>query len=137
MKTLTLFIALILPGWLAAQVLTYNQTLWIKSASGTVTCPAGKVWKVERVVFSSTLPDVHCTASTGCSGISPHNDQIEVDGAPIPVRSMRSRGTTSGGAGMLVMLWQHEFPFWLTAGSTLATGAGVLGISVIEFTEAP
>jgi hypothetical protein len=137
MKNSLLLFLCAIPCWVAAQNLTYSQTHFITSASGTVTCPAGTVWKVEQVVFSSTLPDAACNSgTTSCSG-SRHDDNISVNGTTVRARSMSSRAKDGTGGHASVMLWQHPMPIWLVAGNTIATGTGVLGISVIEFTEAP
>lgn len=134
MKTSIVFLLVIVHGWVSAQALIYNQTLWITSASGTVTCPTGKVWKIENVLYSSTIPDPACSSSTSCSSIGAHNDVIAVNGVNTNIRTARSRGSSYGLASWL---WEKQWPLWLPSGSSLATGTGVLGISVIEFTETP
>jgi len=134
MKRLILFLLFALPVWLGAQTLTYSQTLWITSASGTVTCPTGKVWKIENVLYTSTIPDPACSSSTSCSSISAHNDVIAVNGTNTNVRTARSRGSSYG---LAFWLWEKQWPLWLPTGSSLATGTGVLGISVVEFSETP
>jgi len=137
MKNSLLLFLCAIPCWVAAQNLTYTQTRFITSASGTVTCPTGTVWKVEQVVFSSTLPNVACgSGSTSCSTTS-HHDLITINGTSVRVRSLLAQSFAGSGGNGSAVVWQQPFPLWLVASNTLATGTGVLGISVIEFTESP
>lgn len=137
MRTLLLSCAVLLcsAALHGQQVLAYSQTLLVTSSSGTLTVPAGRVWKLQNVLYSSSLPDPVCTGSTTCTSMVPHNDAIVVNGTTTNIRSMRSRGTASGGSGTTTVVWEQSFPIWLTSGNTLATGTGVLGISVIEFIQ--
>lgn len=113
----------------AQKTLEFNQ---VKLVTTSETVPAGKVWKIEGVFYSSNVPDPHCTGSTNYSSITPLNDIIIVGGANTTIRSFNS----SGGAnvGFNSVLWEKEFPMWLPEGTSLAAGTGVSKISVIEFT---
>ncbi|MCC6601459.1 MAG: hypothetical protein IT223_12425 [Crocinitomicaceae bacterium] len=115
--------------------LEFNQIRLITSSDGTVSVPTGKSWKIIGVLYSSQVPDPYCSSSSTCYSISAHNDIIVVNSANNTIRSVRSRG--NGNSGFPTYLWEQEFPIWLPASATLATGTGVSSISVIEFNIVP
>jgi hypothetical protein len=112
MRTLALFTLSVLLFLIAAKVqsqtLQFSQVLLVSS---TQTVPANKVWKVESVMPINQTSIYH---------------QIVVNSTTIIV------GTTNYSGS-----WFHAFPMWLPAGTTLAAGATVFRISVVEFTIVP
>lgn len=113
--------------------LEFNGVRVIVAADGTVAVPAGKVWKIEGVFYSSTVPEPICPGSSTCTSLS-HSDVIQVNSANVQVRAFRNRGAAySGSTFITVHQWEQKFPMWLKAGNTLAVGTGVSSISVIEF----
>ena len=116
----------------AQSTLQFSQALLVNSSTATV--PAGKVWKITGVFYSSQLPDPYCTGSTSCGAIAAFNDVILIGGTSVTVRSVRSRGNTYQ---LTTYSWEQQFQHWLPAGTSLAASTGVLAISVLEFTIGP
>ena len=106
-----------------AQTLQFSQVLLV---STTQTVPANKVWKVEGFMPSQSL--IAPWQSTVNFSITINNSQIFVAGA-----YQRESGN-SGYAYSANLVFQ---PLWLPAGTTLAAGTNVFGVSVIEFTVVP
>lgn len=98
---------------------TYGQTLQFSQVllvTTTQTVPANKVWKVESV-----FPLLNTSSSSSQSA------NIVLDGISISVAGGRSD------YGMAFM----PFPACLPAGTTLAAGANISKVSVLEFTVLP
>lgn len=110
------------------QTLQFSQVLLVSSNAQTV--PAGKVWKVENILASSSL--VASGNQTVNFSITVDNSQVFVAGANSQVnvynQGVQSMSSTSN---------QLVQPIWLPAGSTLAAGQNVFRVSVIEFTVLP
>jgi len=128
MKTLLVWLAFALGGLTWGQTLQFSQVLLV--SSNTQTVPAGKVWKVENILASSSL--VASGNQTVNFSIAVDNSQVFVAGANSQVnvynQGVQSMSSTSN---------QLVQPIWLPAGSTLAAGQNVFRISVIEFTVLP
>lgn len=125
MKTLFVLMACALGGMAWGQTLQFSQVLLV--SSNTQTVPAGKVWKVENILASSSL--VASGNQTVNFSITVDNSQVFVAGANSQVnvynQGVQSMSSTSN---------QLVQPIWLPAGSTLAAGQNVFRVSVIEFT---
>ncbi len=128
MKTLLVLVAFALGGLAWGQTLQFSQVLLV--SSNTQTVPAGKVWKVENILASSSL--VASGNQTVNFSISVDNSQVFVAGANSQVnvynQGVQSMSSTSN---------QLVQPIWLPAGSTLAAGQNVFRVSVIEFNVLP
>ena len=127
MRTLLLFSFVVslfaLANTSQAQTLQFSQVLLV---STTQTVPANKVWKVEGFMPSQSL--IAPWQSTVNFSITINNSQIFVAGA-----YQRESGN-SGYAYSANLVFQ---PLWLPAGTTLAAGTNVFGVSVIEFNVVP
>lgn len=113
--------------------LQFNQ---VKLVTVLETVPAGKVWKVESVIYN--IPSGSTTYQTGNLGSCSANDYnsaaIIVDGTPTKVGQGTSPLAYSNGA------YVHSYtilPIWLPAGTTLSGGVCLNKISVIEFNITP
>jgi len=128
MKTLLVWLTFALGGLAWGQTLQFSQVLLV--SSNTQTVPAGKVWKVENILASSSL--VASGNQTVNFSITVDNTQVFVAGANSQVnvynQGVQSMSSTSN---------QLVQPIWLPAGSTLAAGQNVFRVSVIEFTVLP
>ena len=110
------------------QTLQFSQVLLV---STTQTVPANKVWKVEGFMPTQSL--IAPWQNTVNFSISINNSQIFVGGA------FHSH-TTNGSGGVSQTGYSANLvfqPLWLPAGTTLAAGTNVFGVSVIEFTVVP
>ncbi|MBM3171196.1 MAG: hypothetical protein FJZ75_06260 [Bacteroidetes bacterium] len=105
-----LLVAFVFPvaSKLQSQTLQFSQVLLISTVQ---TVPANKVWKVESYTQNNSGANLY--------------HQIVVNSNTSIV------GSTN------YTLHNHPFPMWLPAGTTLAAGANVINISVIEFTVLP
>ncbi len=111
---LTLFL-LNLTTFFAQGNLQFNQVITSAFASGNVTpvtVPAGKVWKLEN-----------CMLNTPSNGYT----YMLYNGTYYNLRQQASSSQVA------------NFPFWLSAGSTVTFGSGSAGgiISIIEFNIVP
>jgi hypothetical protein len=113
--------------------LQFNQ---VKLVTALETVPAGKVWKIESVIYN--IAEGSTTYQTGnygnCTTSDYNSAAIIVAGTPTKV----GQGTTplaySSGA------YVHSYtilPIWLPAGTTLSGGICLNKISVIEFNITP
>ena len=132
MRTLLLFAFVVslfsLVNTSQAQTLQFSQVLLV---STTQTVPANKVWKVEGFMPSQSL--IAPWVSTVNFSITVNNSRIFVAGA---FHSHTTNG--SGGVAQTGYTASLDFqPLWLPAGTTLAAGTNVFGVSVIEFTVVP
>ncbi len=105
--------------------LQFNQ---VKLVSAIETVPAGKVWKIESILYTGTLGPV--------SNSLTQDDQIKIDGSAYTVRSARS-GNGGQGYAASYFVWEQKYPIWLFAGQTLQVWVNVGQINVIEFNIIP
>ena len=135
MKKCLLFLVFVSLGHciMAQGNLQFNQ---VKLVTTLETVPAGKVWKVESVIYN--IPSGSNTYQTGnygdCSASDYNKSAITVDGIPTKV----GQGTTP--LGYSSGYYTHTYtilPFWLPAGATLSGGVCLNKISVIEFNIIP
>ena len=110
---------------LSAQgTLQFNRVLMVGNVEQTV--PAGKVWKVESILYSSAPVNI-------MNGNQ--NDILLVDGNSLTVRATRS---SNGGYNAVTYgVWEQKLPIWLPTGSRLQTGNNVQSVSVVEFNVLP
>ncbi len=113
--------------------LQFNQ---VKLVTAQETVPAGKVWKIESVIYN--IAEGSTTYQTGNSGNCTSSDYnsaaIVVAGTPTKVGQGTSPLAYSNGA------YVHSYtilPIWLPAGTTLSGGICLNKISVIEFNITP
>jgi hypothetical protein len=109
--------------------LQFNQ---VKLVSTVETVPAGKIWKVESILYSTAIVgngNATIAFSIGTDA------SILVNGVNTVTRSTRGVNTSQGGAYYTV--WDIALPIWLPAGSTLSSSTGVSSISVVEFNLIP
>jgi len=113
--------------------LQFNQ---VKLVTALETVPAGKVWKIESVIYN--IAEGSTTYQTGNSGNCTSSDYnsaaIVVAGTPTKVGQGTSPLAYSNGA------YVHSYtilPIWLPAGTTLSGGICLNKISVIEFNITP
>ena len=135
MKRLYIFIITIFlyTGAFTQGNLQFNQ---VKLVTALETVPAGKVWKIESVIYN--IAEGSTTDQTGNSGNCTSSDYnsaaIVVAGTPTKVGQGTSPlGYSSGG-------YVHSYtilPIWLPAGTTLSGGICLNKISVIEFNITP
>jgi hypothetical protein len=131
LKILILLLCGSLAFGLKSQTLSFSQVMLVSSVQ---TVPQGKVWKVENI-----LPAVRPTI-TNFSGQSAVDFTLIINGLNVFYLSSESRGylgssfttgITAVSAGI------GASPIWLPAGTTLAAGNNLHGISVIEFNVLP
>lgn len=116
---------------LGAQTLSFSQ---VKLVSAVQTVPQNKVWKVENI-----LPSVRLT-TTNFNGQSVVNFTLLVNGLTVFYLSTESLGNLQGNGTTgitAVSAGIGDSPIWLPAGTTLAAGNNLHGISVIEFNVVP
>jgi len=134
MKTLYIILFILLNHLAFAQGnLQFNQ---VKLVTALETVPAGKVWKIESVIYN--IAEGSTTYQTGNYGNCNTNDYnsaaIIVAGTPTKVGQGTSPLAYSNGA------YVHSYtilPIWLPAGTTLSGGICLNKISVIEFNITP
>ncbi len=95
---------------LAQGNLQFNQ---VKMVFAQETVPAGKVWKIESVIYSASVGSV--------SSALTQDDQIKIDGAAYVVRSARSGNGGYNGASYFV--WEQHYPIWLYGGKRCRHGS--------------
>jgi hypothetical protein len=101
------------------------------------TVPSGKVWKIESIIYSSSIVDVTNNpygAYSGCFSNS-ISDNIIINGNSVTVRKSSSVACSNVGASSL--LWEQKLPIWLNQGNTISSSSGVLYINVLEFNISP
>ena len=134
MRNLFLLVSVLFNFVLFAQGnLQFNQ---VKLVTAQETVPAGKVWKIESVIYN--IPEGSTTYQTGNLGSCSANDYnsaaIVVAGTPTKVGQGTSPLGYSSGS------YVHSYtilPIWLPAGTTLSGGICLNKISVIEFNITP
>ena len=112
--------------------LQFNQ---VKLVTTLETVPAGKVWKVESVIYNiASTATGYQTGAGGCNSTSYESTAIEVAGVPTKV----GQGTQPASYSNLVYTHSYTIlPLWLPAGTSLSGGTCVNKISVIEFNIIP
>jgi len=98
------------------------------------TVPSGKVWKIESIIYSSSIVDAAGQFGIGCNSNS-LSDNIIINGNSVTVRKSSSAACSNNGATAL--LWEQKLPIWLNQGNTISSSSGVLYINVLEFNIAP
>ena len=111
--------------------LSFSQPLLI--TSGTV--PAGKVWKLEGLVYSDAPHNL-------ASGSNNNLATYKINGTPYPARKSSSFQTaTSAGNGVsqsaMAYNWEMSFPLWFPAGTLIEVGSSVAFFSILEFSIDP
>ncbi len=107
----------------------------VKLVTTQETVPAGKVWKVESVIYNipqDASPFV-IQGNANCNENQRRTYSIIVDGVPTKA------GELVGGTGFTsdYFYMQTKLPIWLPAGATLSGGICNNKISVIEFNIIP
>jgi hypothetical protein len=117
--------------------LQFNQ---VKLVSTQETVPAGKVWKVESVLSTSTL----AANNNSAASVNTVSLDIQVNGTSITVeRSSVGIASQTSSSGVMRAYWGYasagvtRLPFWLPAGSTLAASTNAMAVSVLEFNVIP
>ena len=133
MKSIVLFIFLVCLGMSYAQGnLQFNQ---VKLVSALETVPAGKVWKIESVIYN--IPQTasgYQSTNGGCSYIYYESTAIEIAGIPTKV----GQGTQPAAYSNLAYTHSYTIlPVWIPAGTTLSGGTCLNKVSVIEFNIVP
>ena len=133
MKSIVLFIFLVCLGMSYAQGnLQFNQ---VKLVSALETVPAGKVWKIESVIYN--IPQTasgYQSTNGGCSYIYYESTAIEIAGIPTKV----GQGTQPAAYSNLAYTHSYTMlPVWIPAGTTLSGGTCLNKVSVIEFNIVP
>ncbi len=104
--------------------LQFNQ---VKLISAQETVPSGKVWKVESALFAGGAPFQVTTYTQGSMSYLTNGTTC------IIANSINGASSTNNNSPVS----ENAFPFWLPAGSTLASGTNMRYLSVIEFNIVP
>ncbi len=135
MKTILVFSFLLIAAvtnLYAQGNLQFNQVKLVTTAQ---TVPAGKVWKIESVIYNIPEDQSSYQLNTGgCSITNYRSTSIVVDGTPTKV----GQGTTTAAYSNLA--YTHSYtplPIWLPEGTTLSGGTCLNKVSVIEFNIVP
>lgn len=132
----SVFAVIIIIGFSAnivAQSLSFSQAM-IVTASSTV--PAGKVWKIESVLYQTN----HIPSYPSNSQFSHTSAFIQINGINICTRAVYSievSGPSGGDGGGISSGEVTRLPIWLPEAATLAPGSNSYGINVIEFNVVP
>lgn len=135
MKKRLLFLVFVSMGHciMAQGNLQFNQA---KLVTAIETVPAGKVWKIESVIYhiGQASSGVQST-NGGCNNSAYYESTaIEIAGTPTKV----GQGTQA--ASYSNLSYTHSYtilPLWLPSGTTLSGGTCLNKISVIEFNIIP
>ena len=113
--------------------LQFNQ---VKLVTALETVPAGKVWKIESVIYNipSEMSSYQTSQSLSCGVHTFQNFAIEVAGVP-----------TKTGQGVNALQLSNitytqgytELPIWLPGGATLSGGPCLNKVSILEFNIIP
>ena len=104
--------------------LQFNQ---VKLVSTIETVPTGKVWKVESSIFSGGAPFSITSYSVGSMSYFINGNTCFV------AQSGASPNTSNNNSPVK----DNAFPFWIPAGTTLASGTNMRYLSVLEFNIVP
>ena len=112
-----------------AQTLQFSQ---VKLVTVQETVPAGKVWKVESVIYNIGYDQsgYQTSGSSSCDISYFRSVAISINGIPTKV----GQGTAT--ASYSNLSYTHSYtilPIWLPAGATLSGGPCNNQVSVIEF----
>lgn len=91
------------------------------------TVPTGETWKVESVLYDQSFN----YQDNGINGITIHS-KLKIDGTDIIIRTFK-RYYVGSSSGATEMVWEMKYPFWLPAGTIIAPGNTVYGLSVLKF----
>ena len=117
-----------------AQTLTFSQVLLVGNTAQTV--PTGKVWKVESYLLNNSTTVNNSAGNCVAAGTNP--GALFIVAAPggatynFMYRPVQANPSSSGQWG-----FGATFPFWLPAGSQLASNCASWYLSVIEFSINP
>lgn len=112
--------------------LQFNQ---VKLVTTLETVPAGKVWKVESVIYNIAPTATGYQSGAGsCNSTSYESTAIEVAGVPTKV----GQGTQPASYSSLIYTHSYTIlPLWLPTGTSLSGGTCLNKVSVIEFNIIP
>ena len=121
---------ILVTGLHAQGTLQYNQVLLVSTVQ---TVPSGKVWKVESILASS---DLTSGISVSSSQLVSNSATMLVNGSTVYVDGVIYANYSSYGK-TITDTQPTKLPLWLPAGTTLASSANALYVSVIEFNIVP
>ena len=113
--------------------LQFNQ---VKLVTALETVPAGKVWKIESVIYNipSEMSSYQTSGSLSCGVNTFQNFAIEVAGVP----TKTGQGVSAAQYSNLTYTQAYtQLPIWLPVGTTLSGGPCLNKVSVIEFNIIP
>jgi hypothetical protein len=116
--------------------LQFNQVLLVNSLS---TVPAGKVWKVEGIMYNGGAPYALTQASFVLLGTQAQRGfyglaRFNINGQTVDIPSAISHDATMGIASPTALSW---FPMWLPSNTTLQPVTNIRYFHVIEFNIIP
>lgn len=116
--------------------LKFNQVKIVQSAE---TVPAGKVWKVESVIYNITYDDdgFPTSLSSSCNPARFRYYAVTIDGTQTKVGNGASEGLYNTSSAVWQSVNRTMLPLWLPAGSSLDGGPCNNKISVIEYNVVP
>jgi len=134
----------------SAQTLQFSQAILLTSSQ---TVPAGKVWKISNMLPSTPLTS---GVSGSTSNVSNQTEQLIVINGntvylgsshadySVSILSITDRGGSTVGTGTRPVATANASSqtllngaIWLPAGTSVAPGTGVYGLSILEFTVVP
>jgi hypothetical protein len=134
MKKCLIFLVFVTMGHcvMAQGNLQFNQ---VKLVTTLETVPAGKVWKVESVIYNIAPTATGYQSGAGsCNSTSYESTAIEVAGVPTKV----GQGTQPASYSSLIYTHSYTIlPLWLPTGTSLSGGTCLNKVSVIEFNIIP
>jgi hypothetical protein len=134
MKKCLIFLVFVTMGLcvMAQGNLQFNQ---VKLVTTLETVPAGKVWKVESVIYNIAPTATGYQSGAGsCNSTSYESTAIEVAGVPTKV----GQGTQPASYSSLIYTHSYTIlPLWLPTGTSLSGGTCLNKVSVIEFNIIP
>jgi hypothetical protein len=134
MKKCLIFLVFVTMGLcvMAQGNLQFNQ---VKLVTTLETVPAGKVWKVESVIYNiAPTATGYQTGAGSCNSTSYESTAIEVAGVPTKV----GQGTQPASYSSLIYTHSYTIlPLWLPTGTSLSGGTCLNKVSVIEFNIIP
>jgi hypothetical protein len=113
--------------------LQFNQAKLVNTID---TVPSGKVWKIESIIYSSSIVDAQSWGNLGYSGTIDNSisDKIIINGNLVTVRKSSSSASNNNSNSLL---WEQKLPIWLNQGNTISSSNGVLYVNVLEFNITP
>jgi hypothetical protein len=113
--------------------LQFNQ---VKLVTALETVPAGKVWKIESVIYNipSEMSSYQTSQSLSCGVNTFQNFAIEVAG----VATKTGQGVNALQLSNITYTQGYtELPIWLPGGATLSGGPCLNKVSILEFNIIP